>query len=135
MTHRRKHILQPLFLVAAFFIAQFTFAAQAMAVYNDTSVAINAYFGCGWFCQNKWEPINPGDSRSRPGEAGSLLAWKGYDVIGRDPVRHGCDVDVDEHGWVVFTPGGGTVVNVNSYHQDGSSDDSCTFDPSDADMS
>ena len=132
MTFKFKHVLQPLFLIAAFFaIAQLGSVVSAMAVYNYTSVAINADFDCGWFCNNKWHPINPGDSKNRPNEAGTLEAWKGSD--GRYADNHGCDVDVDEHGWVVFTPGNGTIVNVNSYHQDGSAHENCSFDPATAD--
>lgn len=123
------HILQPLVLTAAFFaVAQLGSAVNAMAVYNYTSVAIDAYFTCGFFCRNDWT-INASDSKSRPGEAGTLRVSKGF-ISFADQIRnHVCNVLVDEHGWIIFTPGSGDFINVNSYHQDGSADENCSFVP------
>ena len=112
-------------LLAAFFVAvQLGSASNAMAVYNYTSIAINADFDCGWFCEKDWDPINASDSKSRPNEAGSLYGnWEDGDNV------YSCSVDVDTHGYVVATGSDGTSILLTSYRQDGTIRETCYFVP------
>lgn len=112
------HILLSLFVLLGFH--QVGQVADAMAVYNNTSIAINAYFDCGFLCNNAWKPLNAGDSTSRPNKSGTLSA------ISTD-YTYGCNVDVDTHGWVVATGTGDMNIVLTSYHQDGTVRETCNF--------
>ena len=104
---------------------QFFATTSAMAVYNNASIAINADFVCGIFCENRWDPVQPNTSVSRPGESGSLDVY----THSHNWYTYGCKNDVDAHGWVVFTEVSARKITVTTYHQDGSTASTCSFDP------
>lgn len=130
LTAKLKRVILPFFLVGAFVVfSQLASTAQAMCVYNDTTIKIDVEFDCGIFCDNSWS-TEPNNSYCRPDKSGTINTdWFCCNGAGGRVPR--ISMQVDAHGYVVlsWTDSSQTVINVCVYHEDDSLAGCQSFSP------
>jgi hypothetical protein len=113
-----KRLALPVFVFGA--IYAFATAAQAMCLYNNTSMEIDVVFDCGIFCNNTWD-TQPGNSYCRPSTSGTVdTDW--ICCSGDGAKYPAVQIHVDAHGYVVVTQPSSSEISVCSYHADDSLD-------------